>query len=150
MPLFRPFILRLVLLLLFKCFSSSFWAWLLGTPTRYRLKIVFLSTCYANNSLNCAGIANICHMREVCEKNRVGRNNCELASKPTSQSRVISQWSRSWHAVRGGIDPGDNRYGSRVVGAVEIRGISKRGWGPISPVCDGTVSPIGWQPLSYS
>ena len=34
------------------------------------------------------------------------------------------------------IDPGDHRYSSRVAGAVEI--VLNRGWGPISPVCDGT------------
>ena len=36
------------------------------------------------------------------------------------------------------IDPGDHRYSSRVVRAAEIRRTSEPGWGPISPVCDGT------------
>ena len=40
---FVHFMLRLVLLLLFKCISSSFWACLLGTPSWYRLKIVFFA-----------------------------------------------------------------------------------------------------------
>ena len=55
-------------------------------------KSLFCATYHANSSLNCARIANVCRMRQVCEKTRVGRNNCELiGSKPTSQSRVISQ-----------------------------------------------------------
>ena len=37
------------------------------------------------------------------------------------------------------IDPRDHRYSSRVAGAVEFfGGFLNRGWGPISPVCDGT------------
>ena len=52
------------------------------------------ATYHANNSLNCARIADVCRMREVCDKNRLGRNNCELiGSKPTSQSREKSQFN---------------------------------------------------------
>ena len=37
------------------------------------------------------------------------------------------------------IDPGDHRYSPRVAGAVEFFGVFlNRGWGPVSPVCDGT------------
>ena len=37
------------------------------------------------------------------------------------------------------IDPGDRRYNSRVAGAAKVfGGFLNRGWGPISPVCDGT------------
>ena len=43
-------------------------------------------------------------MREVSEKTRLDQNNYELiGSKPTSQSREISQWSWGLHAVLGGI-----------------------------------------------
>ena len=46
------------------------------------------ATYHASSSLNCARVANVCRMREVCEKSRLGRNNCELiGSKSTSQSR---------------------------------------------------------------
>ena len=62
--LIRPFILRLVLLLLFKFFSSSFWACLLGTPTS---KSPFCATYHANSWSNCARIANVCQLRSHCE-----------------------------------------------------------------------------------
>ena len=49
-------------------------------------------------------------------------------SKPTSQSRIyMPKKDRGRHAVRGGIDPGDYRYSSRVVGAVNIRRMSEPG-----------------------
>ena len=97
-------------------------------------KSFFCATYHANNSLKCARIAIVCRMREACEKSRVGRNNCELmASKTTSQSREISQSMRSGMTRRAGRynDPGDHRYSSRVVGAVETpRRISEPGIGP--------------------
>ena len=107
----------------------------------------FCATYHENNSLNCARIANVCRMRELCEKTQLGRNNCELiGSKSTSQSITRSKPMKSVLTRRAGryIDPGDHRYRSRVAGAVEIfRGFLNRGWGPISPACDGT-GPIGW------
>ena len=62
------------------------------------------------------------YMREVCEKTRLGRNNCELiGSKLTSQSREISQSMESGLTRREGryVDPGDHRYSSRVARAVD-------------------------------
>ena len=41
------------------------------------------------------------------------------------------------------IDPGDHRYSSRVVGAVEIRRISEPGMGPYL-LRETELPPIGW------
>ena len=150
MTLIRPFILRWVLLLLFKYFSSSFFFSVLARHANVIPRIgskSFCATYHENNSLNCARIANVCRMREICEKTQLGRNNWELiGSKSTSQSITRNKPMKSVLTRRAGryIDPGDHRYSSRVAGAVEIfRGFLNRGWGPISPACDGT-GPIGW------
>ena len=44
-----------------------------------------------------------------------------------------SQWGWGLHAVRGGVDPRDDRYCCSVVGATEV----DRGWSTTSPLCDG-------------
>ena len=54
------------------------------------------------------------------------------------------------HAVRGGIDPGDHRYSSRVVGAVEIRRISEPGMGSYVPRVRRNCPPMVGEPLSAS
>ena len=38
-----------------------------------------------------------------------------------------------FHAVRGGVDPGDHRYCSHVFGAADIREIYEPGMGPYLP-----------------
>ena len=42
--------------------------------------------------------------------------------------------------MQAGIDSEGHRYRFGVVGAVEIRMIFNRGWGPMSPACGGTAS----------
>ena len=90
--LIRPFILRLVLLLMFKFSHPHFERACSARQPDIGSTSFLCATYHANNSLNCARIAIFCRMREVCEKTRLGRNNCELiGSKTTSQSREISQ-----------------------------------------------------------
>ena len=48
------------------------------------------------------------------------------------------------------IDPGDHRYSSRVVGAVEIRRISEPGMGPYLPRVRRNCPPSVGEPLSFS
>ena len=55
-----------------------------------------------------------------------------------SQS-ATTQWGWGFHALRGGIDPGDMRFGLRVVGVVDIwKWFLMRGWEIILPGCGGT------------
>ena len=77
--LIHPFILRLVLLLLTSVSRPHLERACSAHQRDIISKPLFCATYHAkSNWSNCARIANVCRMREVCEQNRVGRNNCEL------------------------------------------------------------------------
>ena len=108
----------------------------------------FCATYHANKSLNCACIANVCRMPEVCNKSRLGRNSCELVgSKPTNQPITTNKPMESWLTLRAGryIDPGEHRHSSRVAGVVEVRRISQPGMEPYLPRVRRICPPIGWR-----
>ena len=81
MALIRPFILRLVVLL-FKCFLSSFERACSARQPDIGSKSLFFVTYHASNSLNCARIANVC----VCDK---------FARKPDSVEIIVSLLGQS-------------------------------------------------------
>ena len=79
MALIRPFILRLVLLLLTSVSRPHFERVCSARQPDTISKSLFCATYFAkNNWSNCARNANACRMRQECKKNRFDRHNCEL------------------------------------------------------------------------
>ena len=53
---------------------------------------------------------------------------------------ATSQWDWGFHTLRGGIDPGDLRFRTRVVGAVDVwKDFSSGDGNPSSPGCAGSM-----------
>ena len=64
---------------------------------------------------------------------------------------ATSQWDWGFHTLRGGIDPGDLRFRTRVVGAVDVwKDFSSGDGNPSSPGCAGSMydpQPVSNRPV---
>ena len=142
--------LRLVMLLLFKCFSHPhFERACSARQPDIGLKSLFCATYHAHILSNCVRIANVCRIRKYARKHE-------------SFEITVRYWVKAYQPITnkpkgsgitrraGTFDPGDHRYSSRVVGAVEIRRISELGMGPYLPRVRRNCPPLVGEPLSSS
>ena len=113
-----------------------------------RKKIVQEQLSYLNKWWYCGRKSNTSGMQIVCHKTRVERKFVSFLGQLVPASEERANGVGVYTQYEGRVDPGDHRYRSRVVGAVEVQGTFLQGMGHYLPRVRRNSPPLISGPLS--